>query len=130
MPGAKHWIIDVDLSNFECVPRHPSFDLMIELVNEFCSRNSIDTQAGQRLGTVLSDLTFKDIRSQADPFSTDNTRIDQLVRFLRNEVKLYSHLLDEASTHQLDKILHFIDSDVADRKVNVKYGMIQWYACT
>lgn len=129
-PGAHFWIIDVDLSDFECTPRHPSFEKLKNLVHRFCTENSIDTFAGRNIGKVLSELGFLQIEKQAQPFASNNTRRDQLVQFLKQEAQLYSHLLRRSGAKDLGEaeILKFIEEDVGSGAVQLSYGMIHWHA--
>ena len=128
---AHLWVIDVDLSDFQCVPQNSSFELLGDLFHEFCSKNSIDTFAGQNLGPIFNELGFKNIIRLADPFSTKNTPIEQMVRFLKQETICYSQMNGRI---QPDKptveVLNFIDSKVKTREVDISYGMILWHAST
>ena len=128
-PGTKIWIIDVDLSKFECQPMHPAFEKLATLVQDFCSVHSVDTNAGQKLGDLLADLGCKSVEFEADPFASDNTEPQALAKFLRQEAMLYACLLEKPSDWvDLTEISSFINSEVVIGRCRVSYGMVCWSA--
>ena len=128
-PGTRIWIIDVDLSKFECEPLHPAFEKLARLVQDFCSVHSVDTNAGQKLGTLLTDLGCKNVEFESDPFASGNTEPQALAKFLRQEAMLYACLLEKPSDWpDLAEISAFIDDEVVPGRCKVSYGMVCWSA--
>ncbi|OFZ13972.1 MAG: hypothetical protein A2Z20_10070 [Bdellovibrionales bacterium RBG_16_40_8] len=108
---------------------HKSFDKLSSFFNEYCSKNSVDTYAGQKLGPIFDELGFKNVRKLNDPFSSKNTRLDYLTRFLKQEAYCYSRMNGRpAGDLETAEILDFIDREVPTSAVDISYGMILWHA--
>lgn len=129
--GTHIWVIDVDLSDFHCEPKNPSFKLLNNLVSEFCEKNSIDTFAGQKLRPIFDELGFQDVVQISDPFTVDNTPIDEFVKFLTQETSCYSQMVGRSvDDSETAEILQFIKTVVKDKEVKINYGMTLWHALT
>lgn len=128
-PGSKIWVIDVDLSHFQCIPEHPTFYLLKNLVGDFCSQHSIDTFAGQKLGEIFHELGFKNVLHCSDHFTSKNVRKDLFIKFLTQEALLYGHLLGlNSDDEKIKTIINFLNNDLDTGKVDIDYGMILWSA--
>ncbi len=127
--GTRFYIIDVDLSVFECTPENATFEKLKRLIGQFCEKNSIDTHAGQKLMPIFQELGFSDIIGVSDPFSTRTSSLDDMVRFMRQEALCYSQLTGRSENDvETAEILDFIEKQVGSGKFNVDYGMILWHA--
>ena len=123
--SSKFWIIDLDWSQFECVPQHSSFDKMTKLVKDFCSKISIDTQGGQNVLPMLEANGYQNIKVERIPFTQQNVPIEELALYLKQEMQCYSRMsgrpVNDPDTHE---IIKFIDEDFRSGSFKISYGMI------
>lgn len=123
--SSRFWIIDLDWSQFTCEPQHEMFDKMTKLVQDFCSKVSVDSRGGQNVLPLLQELEFQNIVVENIPFSTRTMPIGELALYLKQEVLCYSRMSGRP-THdpETSEIVKFIDEEVKTGKFQVSYGMI------
>ena len=92
-------------------------------------KNSIDTHAGQKLKSLFDELGFKNVVRTSAPFSTEISSVDDMVKFMKQETICYSRLSgrpeEDAETKE---IMDFVESAVRQKELDIRYGMILWYA--
>jgi len=119
------WIIDLDWSQITCEPHHESFDKLMNLLTEFCSKISVDTRGGQNVLPMLQKLGFQNIVVENLPFSTKTISLDEFSLYLKQEVMCYSRMIGRSSADQeTSEIIRFLDEDFASGKFQISYGMI------
>jgi SAM-dependent methyltransferase len=122
---SRFWIIDLDWSQFHCVPRSEVFDKLTTLVKDFCSKISVDSLAGQNVVPLLEQLNFQNIVVENLPFSSSTMAMDDLALYLKQEVQCYSRMsgraLDDPET---EEIVRFIEEDFRSGKFEISYGMV------
>ncbi len=122
---SKVWIIDLDWSKFECTPAHPSFDLITDLVKEFCFKKSVDSLGGQNVLPLLENLEYQNIVTEYLPFSSQSVALDDLATYLKQEVLCYWRLLGKSEeTPEVQEMIRFTDQDLRTGVYQVSYGMI------
>lgn len=122
--GAVLWIIDLDLNNFSCSPTHKAFDMILELVDNFCAKYSIDSKAGTKLPNLLRNIGFSNVIKKEDIWSNNNIDLDLFKNFIINEVYLYNNSLDNKfNNKEMEFINNFIKKELNNNFV-IKYGMI------
>ncbi|MGE3609542.1 MAG: methyltransferase domain-containing protein [Bacteriovoracaceae bacterium] len=122
---SRLWIIDLDWSQFRCEPQNENFDKLTRLVQDFCSKISIDSKGGQNVLSLLQKLEFKNIGTENIPFSNRSIPLDEFALYLKQEVQCYSRMsgrpLNDPETHE---IIRFIEEDFKSGKFQIEYGMI------
>lgn len=122
---AKCWVIDLDWSQITCETTHPTFNKLIQLVKEFCSKVSISSMGGQNVVPLLKQAGFQDIILENIPFSSHNIPLDDFSRYLKQEMQCYSIMSGKASDDpETHEILQFIDEEVRSGKFQISYGMV------
>ena len=122
-PGARIWLIDLDLEQFASDPPSVEFDWVREQVRVFCAGHGLTSNYGSEFVAMLENAGFHDVRKEIERF--DNTRIDpgEFAQFIRNEVTLYRRALSSpmsaAEAEALEKFLR----SLADQRVRVNYGV-------
>ena len=125
----KIWIIDVDLATFRAEPKTAKFEILRNLVKQFCEIHSIDTMAGQSIGKMLEALEFQKITSHHSPFSSRTMPLHDFAQFIKNEMHLYAELLGWDQNSSDNQAIHdFIAHEIETGKTEVDYGMILWNA--
>lgn len=110
-PGARLWIVDLDLEHYECRPKNEAFELIKDLVRQFCNVHGKDCNIGSKLVGMLKDAGFKSIGQEFEPLNTDQVDMTMLQKFIRQEVTAYQAALQNIlSDTEFDKIMAFIDN--------------------
>jgi SAM-dependent methyltransferase len=123
--SSRFWIIDLDWSQFSCVPQHDTFDKLTGLVKDFCSKISVDSMGGQKVLSILQKLEFQNIKVENLPFSNQTIPMEDLALYLKQEVLCYSRMSGRASNDpETAEIVRFIDEDVRSGEFQISYGMI------
>ena len=122
---SRFWIIDLDWSQFSCVPQNENFDKLTKLVKEFCTKISVDSSGGQNVLQLLQKLNYQNIVVEHLPFTKKNIPLEELVQYLNQEVQCYSRMIGR-SVNDLDtaEVIRFIDEDIRSEKFEISYGMI------
>jgi ubiquinone/menaquinone biosynthesis C-methylase UbiE len=120
----KLWIIDLDSSQFSCIPHHPHFDKLTNLVKEFCKKVSPEALGSLGVLPILKKLDFKNIVVEHLPFSSLNIPISELALYIKQEILCYS-VMSGRSTNDAEtsEIIQFIDEDLKSGKYQINYGM-------
>jgi len=122
---SRFWIIDLDWSQFSCVPQSDVFDKLTKLVKDFCSKVSVDSMGGQKVLSLLQKLEFQNIKVENLPFTTQTIPIEDLALYLKQEVQCYSRMSGRGvNDPETAEIVRFIDEDVRAGKFQISYGMI------
>lgn len=122
---ARFWVIDLDWSQMSCEPMHESFRKLQLLLQDFCSKVSVETMGGQKVQPLLEQLGYQNIQVEHLPFTSRNVPIEDLGLCLRQEIFCYSRMSGRsADDPETLEIMRFIDQDVASGNVQVSYGMI------
>lgn len=126
---SKFWIIDLDWSHITCEPAHPTFDKLVRLVKDFCSKISVESLGGQNIVPLLEKCEFQNIIVEHVPFSSKTIALPDLSLYVKQEVQCYSRMSGRpANDPETNEIIRFIDEEVSSRKVEISYGMILVYA--
>lgn len=122
---AKFWVIDLDWSQFKCEPWNENFDRLTKLVQDFCSKISIDSMGGQKIVPMLEKLEFQNIVFEHVPFSTKTIAVEDLALYLKQEVQCYSRMSGrDVNDPETLEIIRFIDKDFRSGNYDISYGMI------
>jgi ubiquinone/menaquinone biosynthesis C-methylase UbiE len=122
---SKVWVIDLDWSQFSCLPPNKNFELLTQLVKDFCSKVSVDSRGGQNVVPLLQKLGYQNILVENIPFSEKSIAIDELTLYLKQEVLCYSMMSGRSPRDpETAEIVRFIEEDVRLGKVEISYGMI------
>lgn len=122
---SKFWVIDLDWSQITCEPQHPTFDKLVKLVKDFCSKISVESLGGQNVVPLLERSGFQNIIAEHVPFSKKTIPLDELALYIKQEIQCYSMMSGRAVIDpDTNEIIQFIDEDVRSGKYQVSYGMI------
>ena len=122
---SQFWVIDLDWSEITCTPAHPTFDKLLMLVKDFCSKVSVESRGGQNVTPLLQKLNYKNITQEHIPFSSKNVSLDELSLYIKQEIQCYSMMSGRAENDpDTLEIMAFIDEQVRTGKYQISYGMI------
>lgn len=121
---SKFWIIDLDWSKIECIPKHPSFEYFLNPIKNFCQTISKDSQGGRNIHSMLLNSGFQDVRIESVPFHSKNTSLLDFSLYLKQEIICYSMLMGKSlKDSEVINALSFINNYVETNEVEVFYGM-------
>lgn len=124
-PGAKLWIIDLDWSQIKSEPSHPTFEKMIKLIKDFCSKVSVGSRGGQNVVPLLTEAGFEKITVEHVPFSSAKIPAEDFARYLKQEIQCYSIMSGRAADDaETGEIVRFIEKEILSEKYVISYGMI------
>ena len=122
---SKFWVIDLDWSQITCEPFHPTFDKLVKLVKEFCSKISVESLGGQNIVPLLHKFEFQNIVSEHVPFSSQTIALEDLALYIKQEMLCYSMMSGRSSNDpDTNEIMRFIDQEIKSGKYQISYGMI------
>lgn len=122
---SKFWVIDLDWSQITCVPHHPTFDKLMKLVKDFCSKISVDSNGGQNVVPLFEKCGFQNIVAEHVPFSKKTIPIEDLALYIKQEILCYSMMIGRgANDSETTEIIRFIDTEVKSGNYEISYGMI------
>jgi ubiquinone/menaquinone biosynthesis C-methylase UbiE len=122
---SRFWIIDLDWSQFNCVPESEGFHKLTKLVMDFCAKISVESSGGQNVLPILKKLEYQNIVVEHLPFTSRKIPLDDLALYLKQEVLCYSRMLGRGETDpETQEIVKFIDGDLKVGKFEITYGMI------
>lgn len=123
--GAKFWIIDLDWSQIACEPPHPTFEKLTQLVKDFCSKVSVASMGGQKVEPLLKEAGFQNIIVENIPFTKRNTPLEDLARYLKQEIQCYSIMSGRApDDSETLEIVRFVEEEILSEKFSLSYGMV------
>jgi len=121
---SKIWIIDLDWSKIECIPKHPSFSHFLNPIKNFCQTVSKDSEGAKNIQAMLLKTGFQDVQSETISFNSKNISLLDFSQYLNQEILCYSLLLGKCQTDQeVIDALNFIKNYVKTKEVDVIYGM-------
>lgn len=119
--SSQFWIIDLDWTQITCEPPHGTFDKLVSLVKDFCSKISFGSMGGQKVVPLLESLGYEDIITENIPFSTKTIPLEELTQYLIQEIQCYSMMMGENPD---EEIVRFLNEEVRSGRVAVSYGMV------
>ncbi len=122
-PGARIWIIDLDMEHYTCQPPHPAFDLIKRLIRQFCNTHGRNFNIGRQLISILKNAGFTSITQDIEPLNTDTVKMPLLQKFIMQEVDAYQAALQyPLSNDEMAMIANFI-GDLPHSKTFLNYGV-------
>jgi SAM-dependent methyltransferase len=124
-PGARLWVFDLDMDYTRCEPPAPAFDLLQNLVRDFCRANRVEMRTGSRVPATLDGLGWDVREVSVEPFNSREIDPGRLAEYLYREAVLYHHFIHgHPGTDALQGLKAFLYRDMWAGKHLVQYGMV------
>ncbi|MFD2112024.1 class I SAM-dependent methyltransferase [Thiorhodococcus fuscus] len=122
-PGAKLWIIDLDLESFTSVPPSLEFDWIVDQVRAYCESHGPRSNIGSACVQMLASAGFTSINKVIEPLNNRETKLDTLSKFIISEVKFYrSALSKNTNLEDITRINDFLAKLNRD-DIFIRYGV-------
>ena len=128
-PGTRLWIFDLDTDLFRCKPPDSDYNLLKNLVQEFCDSNGVAIRTGKQLPRILESAGFEVCKNSVEP--CNNRRWsdphDFILYAIREATLYYCHKTNKCVSEGLDKFSEFLLSRMTPEHL-VQIGMRSIYA--
>jgi len=123
--GTKLWIFDLDLDHYICEPEQEGFVLVKNIVEQFCTNNSVEIRIGSKLPPILKDVGFTVNDIDFEPLNNQEIEQKKFAEYVFREAMLYNYFLgNEPNSQEMKKIKHFLFNEMDRDKHYVQYGMV------
>ena len=72
-PGARLWVLDLDIDHCRCEPPNSAFTGFVDLVRAFCDHNAVEIRTGALLPPILEACGFEVAPIVVEPFKFTTT---------------------------------------------------------